>query len=65
MEQSGEWDELNKKYFPKEESPKPEIISIAEKAKRKKKAQKLVEKLISSDIDLDQLEELLNKNGAR
>ena len=65
MEQSGEWDELNKKYFPKEETPKAEVISIAEKAKRKKKAIKLVEKLMSSDIDLDQLDELLKKNGTR
>ncbi len=65
MEQSGEWDELNKKYFPKEETPKAEVISIAEKAKRKKKAIELVEKLMSSDIDLDQLDELLKKNRTR
>ena len=60
MEQSGEWDELNEKYFPREETPKAEVISMAEKAKRKKKAIELVEKLMSSDIDLDQLDEILN-----
>ena len=65
MEQSGEWDKLNEKYFPQEQAPKAEVISIAEKAKRKKKAQELLEKLISSDIDLDQLDELLKKNGTR
>ncbi len=63
MEQSGEWDELINKYFPKERTDKAEVIDIAEKAKRKKKAQKLVEKLLSSDIDLDRLDELLNKSG--
>ena len=63
MEQSGEWEELNKKYFPREEAPKAEVISMTEKAKRKKKALELVEKLMSSDIDLDQLDEILKKNG--
>ena len=65
MEQSGEWEELNEKYFPQEEAPKAEVISMAEKAKRKKKALELAEKLMSSDIDLDQLDEILKKNGTR
>ncbi len=65
MEQSGEWEELNEKYFPQKATPKAEVISIAEKAKRKKKALELVEKLMSSDIDLDQLDEILKKNGTR
>ncbi len=63
MQQSGEWDELNKKYFPKEETPKAEVISIDEKVKQKKKALELAEKLMSSDINLDQLDEILKKNG--
>ncbi len=63
MQQSGEWDELINKYFPQEKSDKADVISIAEKAKRKKKAQELVEKLMSSDINLDQLDEILKKNG--
>ncbi len=65
MEESGEWDELNQKYFPQEKTEKAEVINIAEKAEQKKKAIELAEKLISSDIDLDQLNELLKKSAKR
>jgi len=65
MEQSGEWDKLYEKYFPREEAPKAEVIDITDKAKRKKEAQELVEELISSDIDLDELRGFLKKKGTR
>ena len=65
MEQSGEWDKLNEKYFPREKAPKAEVIDITDKAKRKKEAQELLEELISSDIDLDELRGLLKKKGTR
>lgn len=65
MEESGEWDELDEEYFLPEEKTKAQVIDITEKAKQKKKVQDLVEKLISSDIDLDELEAFLKKKGSR
>ena len=62
MEESGELELLKNKYYPPEEKPKAEVIDITEQAKRKKKAQKLLEELMASDIDLDELENLLKKN---
>ena len=62
MKESGEWKELYEKYFPPEEKTKAEVIDIAEQVNRKKKAQKLAEELMSSDIDLDKLQELIRKS---
>ena len=62
MEESGEWESLKNKYYPPLEKPKAEVIDITEQTKRKKKAQKLLEELIASDIDLDDLQKLLKKN---
>lgn len=41
------------------------VVNFQEEQKRRKKAQKLAEKFISSDIDLEALEEFLKKNGTR
>lgn len=65
MKESGEWKKLYSKYFPPEENPKAQVVDIAELAQRKKKANALVKKLISSDIDLDELEELLKKSDIK
>ncbi len=61
MKESGEWKELYEKYFPPEEKPTAEVIDIAEQVNRRKKAQKLAEQLMSSDIDLDKLQEVIKK----
>lgn len=63
MKESGEWKELYEKYFPPEEKPQAEVIDIAEKVKRRKEAQKLVDELVSSDIDLVKLQELIKKSA--
>ncbi len=63
MKESGEWKELYEKYFPPEEKPQAEVINIAEKVKRRKEAQKLVDELVSSDIDLVKLQELIKKSA--
>ena len=65
MEESGEWEELHKKYFPPFEKPNTEVIDITQKANRKKKAQELLDKLMSSDVDLDELEKLLKSSATR
>ena len=62
MKESGEWDKLSKKYFLPKEKTKAQVIEVTEKAKQKKKVQDLVEKIMSSNIDLDQLEKFLKKN---
>ena len=64
MKESGEWNRLYEKFYPPEEKPKAQVIDIAEQAKRKKKAQELAEKLMSSDIDFDALEAFL-KSGTK
>ncbi len=63
MKESGEWKELYEKYFPPEEKPQAEVIDIAEQVKRRKEAQKLVDELVSSDIDLVKLKELIKKSA--
>ena len=65
MKESGEWQELLDKYFPQEKKPKAEVIDISEQVRRRKKAQKLVDELASSDIDLDALKEFIKKSGTR
>ena len=65
MKESGEWKELYKKYFSAEEKSKTKIIDIAEKVKRRKEAQKLVEELMSRNIDLEQLKDLLKKSETK
>lgn len=65
MKESGEWDELYKKYFPPKEKAKAKVIEITEQAKRKKEAQELVDELISSNIDLSALKELIKKSETR
>lgn len=62
MKESGEWDRLYEEFYPPEQKEKAEVIDISEQVQRKKKAQELVEKLMSSDIDFEALEALL-KNG--
>ena len=61
MKESGEWKELYEKHFPPEENPKAQVVDLAEMAKRKKKANALMKKLLSSDIDLDEVEEFIKK----
>lgn len=65
MKESGEWKELYEKYFPPEENPKAQIVDLAELANRKKKANALMKKLLSSDVDLDEVEKLIKKSGTR
>ena len=61
MKESGEWKELYEKHFPPDENPKAQVVDLAELANRKKKANALMKKLLSSDIDLDEVEEFIKK----
>ncbi len=65
MKESGEWQKLYEKYFPAEENPKPQVVDLAELANRKKKANALVKKLLSSDIDLEEIEEFIKKSSTK
>ena len=65
MKESGEWKELYEKYFPPEENLQSQVVDLAELANRKKKANALVKKLLSSDVDLDEVEEFIKKSGTR
>ena len=62
MKESGEWKELYEKHFPPDEHPKAQVVDLAELANRKKKANALMRKLLSSDIDLDEIEKLISQS---
>ena len=63
MKESGEWKELYEKHFPPDEHPKAQVVDLAELANRKKKANALMRKLLSSDIDLDEIEKLISQSA--
>ena len=65
MKESGEWNRLYEKFYPPEEKPKAQVIDIAEKAKRRKEAQELVDELLSSGIDLKQAKKLLKSSKTK
>ena len=54
--------ELYEKHFPPDEHPKAQVVDLAELANRKKKANALMRKLLSSDIDLDEIEKLISQS---
>ena len=65
MKESGEWKELYEKHFPADENSKAQVVDLAELANRKKKANELMRKILSSDVDLEEVEKLLNKSGKK
>ena len=65
MKESGEWDSLFKKYFPEPPKKSAQVIDFEKETKRKREAQKLAEELLSSDIDLEELKDLLKKSGTK
>ena len=65
MKESGEWKELYEKHFPRDENPKAQVVDLAELANRKKKANALIKKLLSSDVDLDEVEKLISKSAKK
>ena len=65
MEESGEWDRLEKEFYPQQEKPKAKVIDIAEQAKRRKQAQELVDELLSSGIDLEQAKKILKSSRTK
>ena len=65
MKESGEWKELYEKYFPPEENPKAQVVDLAELANRKKKANALLKKMLSNDVDLNEVEKLISKSAKK